>query len=303
MTDPFAGATVTVHDDTRCALGEGPLWHPGRGTLYWFDILGNVMLARENGALRRWELGERASAAGWIDDDHLLVATETALRRLTLATGALETVAPLEADDPATRSNDGRADPHGGFWIGTMAKDQQPGRGAIYRYHRGEVRRLYAPIAIPNAICFAPDGGHAYFADTPTKRIMRVQLDGDGWPAGEPVVWLDLNPGGWRPDGSVCDAEGSVWNAQWGGARVACYGADGGFRGAVALPATQTTCPAWGGPDLTTLYCTSAADGAPGALGTGDDAHGDAGDPHGDHGRTFAIAVDGRGLPEHRVIL
>ncbi len=295
---------VTLHDDTRCALGEGPLWHPERATLYWFDILGDCLLAREDGTLRRWEIGERASAAGWIDADTLLVATESALRRLDLATGALETVVPLDALNPATRSNDGRADPHGGFWIGTMGKAAEPGLGAIHRYYRGELRTLFAPIDIPNAICFDHDGGHAYFTDTHTMLIRRVALDGNGWPSAEPAVWLDLRGEGWKPDGAVIDAEGAMWNAQWGGARIARYGADAAFLCAVEVTATQATCPAFGGEDFTTMFCTSADDGAPDyPAHTDPDGAGRSHDPRRDHGRTFAIDGAGRGVAEYRVVL
>jgi sugar lactone lactonase YvrE len=133
---------------------------------------------------------------------------------------------------------------------------------------------------------------------------MQVRLGRDGWPDGDPEVWLDLNAEGWRPDGSVVDAEGALWNAQWGGARVARYAADGTFLSAVGVGATQATCPAFGGPDLATLYCTSADDGAPDYAADTDPAPGaPSHDPRRDHGRTFAIEGAGRGLPEYRVIL
>ena len=114
--------TATVYDDRPCELGEGPLWHPLRRELFWFDILGKRMLARKGDATREWRFDRHASAAGWVDETTLLIATETDLSRFDIATGRLEPIAPLEADMPATRSNDGRADPFGGFWIGTMGK-------------------------------------------------------------------------------------------------------------------------------------------------------------------------------------
>jgi len=276
-----------VWDDRVCRLGEGPLWHPERGELFWFDILAGRLMTRGE----TWDFGRTVSAAGWVDRDTLLVASDRALLRLDIATGEREEVVPLEADDPVTRSNDGRADPWGGFWIGTMGKAAEPGAGALYRYYRGELRRLIAPLTIPNAICFAPDGGHAYVADTPTGRIMRQPLSGrDGWPAGEPELFLDLSGEGLRPDGAVVDAAGNLWNAQWGAGRVAAYGADGRLVETVAFGATQTSCPAFGGADLTTLYCTSAADGLD--PGPGDD-----------DGKTFAADGHGPGQAEHRVIL
>ena len=285
--------TPYLFDDTRCRLGEGPMWHPERGQLFWFDILGRKLLTREGGAMRAWDFPEMVSAAGWIDRDTLLIASETALLRFDLASGRTEVVAALEADNPATRSNDGRADPQGGFWIGTMGKAGAPGAGAFYRYCRGELRRLVANVTVTNAICFAPDGTAAYYADTPKMQVLRHRLDAQGWPVGEAEVFLDLRAEALMPDGAVTDAEGNFWNAQWGAGRVAQYDSAGRFLQAVDLPPAQTTCPAFGGAGLATLYCTSAMQGlAEGRL---------AAEPQ--HGRTWAVDGIGRGRPEPRVIL
>jgi sugar lactone lactonase YvrE len=90
---------------------------------------------------------------------------------------------------------------------------------------------------------------------------MRVALDADGWPAGEPELFLDLSADALNPDGAVIDADGTTWIAQWGASRVAAYAPDGSFLRAVEFPAPHTSCPAFGGPDLTTLFCTSARQG------------------------------------------
>lgn len=285
---------MQIFDDRACILGEGPLWHPERRALFWFDILGNRLMSRDAGGGRSWAFDEHVSAAGWIDAETLLVASETALFRLDLASGARDDVCPLEADNLATRSNDGRADPWGGFWIGTMGKGGEDGAGAIYRFYRGELRRLIAPITVSNAICFDPGRRWAHFADTRRKLIWRQALDArDGWPNGEPEAFIDLNAGGWKPDGAVIDADGNLYNAQWGGARIAVYDSAGTFVRAVPYPAAQITCPAFGGDDLTTLFATSASN----RLTSQELAE------QPDAGRTFALAVDARGQAEHRVIL
>ena len=250
-----------IFDARLCELGEGPLWHPERRQLFWFDILGKRLLSRDGDKPLDWSFDEHVSAAGWIDRDTLLIASETGLYRFAISTGAHELLHPLEADDPTTRSNDGRADPQGGFWIGTMDKAEKTNAGAIYRLYRGEIRRLFDGIAIPNAICFAPDGQIAYFADTPRQKIMRQPLDASGWPAEAPEVFVDLTGSEFFPDGSVCDAEGGVWNAQWGAGRVARYTADGRFDRAICVAGTLSSCPAFGGENLATLYATTARKG------------------------------------------
>jgi len=283
-----------IYDDTACELGEGPLWHPQRGQLYWFDILNRRLHTRERDRTRTMQFDEHVSAAGWVDDTHLLIASETRLFVFDLERETSRDVAPLEADDSATRSNDGRADPWGGFWIGTMGKAAEPGAGAIYRFHGGEVRKLHPDITIPNSICFSPDRRYAFFTDTPTGRILRQPLAAaDGWPEGEPDLWLDLSAEVLHPDGAVVDAAGNLWGAQWGAWRVACYDPDGTFVRAVDFGAAHTSCPAFGGPDLTTLFCTTALEN----LSAADR------EKSRSHGMTFAAENVAAGQPEHRVRL
>ncbi len=286
--------SAEVWDDRPCALGEGPLWHPERGQLFWFDITAGKLLCRDASGPLEWQFDEMVSAAGWTHRDGLLVASETRLFTVDLATGDTETVCLLEANNPVTRSNDGRADPWGGFWIGTMGKNAEPGAGAIYRWYRGELRALETAITISNAICFAPDHSAAYWTDTMTKVIRRQPLDPDtGWPAGEAAAWLDLTEAGLSPDGAVTDAEGNVWIAQWGASRVAGYTPDGRLLGAVPVGGRHSSCPALGGPDLGTMFVTTAREGlAPDIL---------AAEPG--NGCVFAAPAPVAGRPEPRVIL
>lgn len=272
-----------IFDNTQCQLGEGPLWHPLRKQLFWFDILGKRLHSKD----QHWQFDDYVSAAGWTSETTLLIATSNALRHFDITTGEHHVVTPLEADNPVTRSNDGRADPQGGFWIGTMGIEAEAGAGAIYRFYKGELRKLFAPLTISNAICFSPDGKTAFFTDTPTQQIMRVALDTDGWPIGKPALHIDLRSTGFRPDGAVVDAAGNLWNAQWGVGRVAGYDPHGNFIESFPFAARQTSCPAFGGDNLGTLFCTSAAVGLAGP----------------EQGKTFATTTTYTGQAEHRVIL
>ncbi len=282
-----------LYDDRACQLGEGPLWHPERKQLFWFDILRRHLLSREGDTPIHWEWEEMVSAAGWVDRDTLLVAGETAFWRFDVPTSTREKLIDLEADTPANRSNDGRADPLGGFWVGTMGKQAEPEAGGIYRYFRGEVRKLYEAMTIPNSICFSPAGDTAYFADTAKGAIWKQHIDRAGWPSGKPEIFVNYSNVGLAPDGAVCDADGNVWVAQWGAGRVACHGPDGRFRDAVHCGAAQTTCPAFGGPELRQLHVTSALQGLP------DNAL-----PHQPGaGRTWVADMAQRGQAEHKVVL
>lgn len=276
-----------VFDDRHCALGEGSLWHPERGQLFWFDILEKRLLTRDGDLQQHWQFDEYVSAAGWIDANRLLIASETQLFVFDLANSTSKNVCDLESDNTITRSNDGRADPYGGFWIGTMGRNVEAGAGSIYRFYKGELKTLFTEITISNAICFTPDGKHAYFADTVDRCIQKVGLDCDGWPIGSAEIFVDLGSEHLSPDGAVVDADGYLWNAQWGSNRVARYAPDGTFVEAITFAAKQTSCPAFGGKDLKTLYATSAAHGL-----TGDG-----------EGLTYCTPTKSRGQKEHRVIL
>ncbi len=239
-------------------LGEGPLWSGDR--LYWCDITPMRLHAClfDGSDAKIVQFKERVSALGRLADGKLLVASEKALFSFDPATGARRHVAELETKNNATRSNDGRADRQGGFWIGTMGLAGKPGEGAFYRFYQGEVRLLIPKAHIPNAQCFSPDGRTAYLADTPSGKIMKWRLDSEGWPAGDLEVHIDFNDRGWRPDGAIIDSAGGLWCAFYGAGLVARFDAQGNETDRVHCPATQTTCPAFGGPDLTTIFVTSA---------------------------------------------
>jgi sugar lactone lactonase YvrE len=284
---------MQIFDDRKCELGEGPLWHPEREQLFWFDILNRKLLTRSDAGPAEWVFDRSVSAAGWVDDNILLVASERDLFTFDLRDRTQAPLCALESENTATRSNDGRADPHGGFWIGTMGKRAEKGAGSIWRFYRGELRRLFPGITIPNAQCFSPDGHVGHFADTVTGQVMRVALDSHGWPRGQPEVYLDLRAEDLNPDGAVIDSAGNMWLAEWGAARVACYAPGGERINAVHFDAPHTSCPAFGGPDMTTLFCTTALEHM--------DPAARAARPHA--GKTFSAAGTARGQYEPPVIL
>ncbi len=282
-----------IFDDRSCTLGEGPLWHPARKQLFWFDIIERKLMTRDDTGPHEWTFDEYVSAAGWVDDTTLLIASASGLWRFDLTDGTRTRVCSLEEEDSVTRSNDGRADPWGGFWIGTMGLNAEKGAGSIYRYYQGTLRKLFGEVTISNAICFAPDRSTAYFTDTATGQVMKVVLDKDGWPAGDPSIFVDLRSDGLNPDGALVDADGTVWIAQWGAAQVAGYNQDGQFVQAIPLPARHITCPAFGGSDMGSMFVTSAKQGL------SEDVL--AGSPQ--QGMTFVIDGVTTGVAEPRVLL
>ncbi|MGJ4891865.1 SMP-30/gluconolactonase/LRE family protein [Bradyrhizobium sp. HKCCYLRH3099] len=286
---------TTILCAEHCHLGEGPTYDRATDTAWWFDIREGLLFEAKigGGEVRRHVLGKMASALGRIDAKRQLIVAEDGLFIRTIADGALSLYLPLEADNPATRSNDSRVHPSGTFWIGTMGRKAERGLGAIYALHRGEIVRLFPNVTIPNAICFTADGATGYFADTDENVLYRVALDPQtGLPRGEPEVLL-RHTGIGGLDGAVVDAEGRIWNARWGGGCVDVYSPQGEHLRSVAVPASQASCPAFVGPDLSRLLVTSAWQDM--------DTAAKAADPG--HGQTFLLDVGARGRAEPDVVL
>ena len=219
--------------DWHCHLGEGCTYDPASDTAWWFDIIERTLFQADlaSGAVASHALPLMASVLAFIDDQRQLLATENGLYVRDIADGRLALHVPLEADNPATRSNDGRVHPCGALWIGTMGRKAEKGAGAIYRFDGDELRRLYAGITIPNAICFSPDGATAYFTDSSEGILYRVAIDPtNALPTGNPAPLFDHRGGAGDLDGAVVDVEGLIWNARWGGSCIDVYSPEGDWH-------------------------------------------------------------------------
>lgn len=302
-TSPSPAATIAAPEalpaellcDQRCHLGEGPNYDAASDTAWWFDILERCLFEARlgTGEIVVHALPIMASALAMIDDRSQLLATEHGLMRRDIAGGTLAMVAPVEADNAATRSNDARVHPSGTFWFSTMGRRAEPGAGTIYAWHAGTVRPLFPAITIPNAICFSRDGATGYFADTAENALYRVRLDpATGLPLEAPVV-LHRHRGQGGLDGAVIDADGLLWCAIWGGARLNAYSPEGELVRSVAVPASQASCPVFVGRAFDRMLVTSAWQHM--------DEAARAADPH--HGRTFVLDIGVRGLAEPRARL
>jgi len=285
-----------ILSDRHCHLGEGCTYDPATDTAWWFDIVECILLQADlaSGIVTEHALPMMASVVAFIDDQRQLLATENGLYLRDIRDGRLALHAALEADNPATRSNDGRVHPSGALWIGTMGRKAEKGAGAIHHFGGGELRRLYANISIPNAICFSPDGATAYFTDTREAILYRVAVDpANGLPTGDPAPLFDHRGGPGGLDGAVVDAEGLIWNARWGGSCIDAYSPEGDRVRTVRVPTRQPSCPAFIGRNFDRLLVTTAWQGM--------DEQARAADPH--HGQTFILDVGARGRPEPRVRL
>lgn len=250
----------------RCLLGESPLWSPAEQALYWIDVR-NAMIRRldpATGAVRRWPLHTDIGAIALTrPPNRLLAAMRCGIGygfvTYDLEADTYEQIVDPEPDNRRMRLNDGKMDRQGRFWCGTMRDPHYQPIGRLYRLDAdGGLHERRGGITVPNALCFSPDGRTMYFADSPTRRILAFDYDPEtGEPANE-RVFAEVPEGGGAPDGATVDAEGFLWNAQFGGGCVTRYDPDGKVERRLAVPARQVTSCAFGGPELATLYVTTA---------------------------------------------
>ena len=287
-------SNARILDHHACRLGEGPSYEAGTDTLFWFDILGRQLLEHRfvNGKTLIHDLPFMASAIFSIDADRQLILAENGFHVRERATGALSLHTQVEADNPVTRSNDARSHPCGAIWFGTMGIDEESGAGAIYRFFKGEVRVLFPNFTVPNSICFSPDGRIAYFVDTPSNQLMRIDIDPQtALPVSEARLFYRHQGAGWI-DGSICDADGNVWNARWGAGSLACLSPEAKQLQSISCPGSpQTSCPAFiSGGRLAITSASKQMDAA--ALAAAPNA-----------GKTFIADTSVKGRPEPAVLL
>jgi L-arabinonolactonase len=254
-----ASAEPAVQLDCRNILGESPVWDEREQVLYWVNIHAAELWAwRAGAAARTIKMPERVGAIGLRESGGLVLALESGFALLDGFDAPLHTIRRVET--PAhTRMNDGRVDPFGRFVCGGMNEETpQRSNAALYVLAGdGEVTLLLEGIGCSNSLCWSPDGRTLYFSDMPTGRIDAFDYDARTGAISNRRRFATLNRPG-APDGSIVDAEGHVWNAQWGGAKLVRYRPDGSVEREVSLPVSNPSCLAFGGPDLDILYVTSA---------------------------------------------
>lgn len=258
---PVPGRYEVAHGH-RCELGEGPVWSADEQALYWVDITrGEVHRWGPATAEHRWwptgtEVGSLSLVAGGLS---VVVATSDGFCTLDLSTGALREIAPVEADKPGNRFNDGKCDRNGRFWAGSMERSELRGDAALWVLHPdGHAERKLEGVVCSNGLGWSPDGRTMYYTDSKTYRIMAYDFDPDQAAMTNGRVFAEDPRGRWTPDGLTVDAEGFVWSAKWDGWRVVRYAPDGRADRVVGLPVQRPTSVAFGGAHLDQLYVTTA---------------------------------------------
>lgn len=242
-------------------LGEGPVWSARDATLYWVDILAPAVCWSD----LRSEAHQTAPMAELVGAVHprarggFVAATQGGVRAVDLASGATSLIVDPERDRPGNRFNDAKVDRLGRLWAGTMALDATPGMGALWRIGAdGAARRMDDGFAVSNGLGWSPDDRTMYFVDSPTRRIYAYDFDLAGGEIANRRVFVEAEESAGAPDGLCVDAEGFVWVAMWDGWSVTRFDPAGAVERVVTLPVPRPTSCAFGGPDLSTLFITTA---------------------------------------------
>ncbi|MER6559700.1 SMP-30/gluconolactonase/LRE family protein [Streptomyces sp. NPDC001027] len=264
-------------------LGEGPTWDPVAGRLLWIDILGSRLHAYDPATGRRT-----------VRTAHQHVGAVKPRAGGGLVLNLRDGVGLLDPDGgfrwlrhdpvPGRRGNDAAVAPDGSLWAGSMRYDEAPGGGALCRLTGdGAAEVVLDDVAVSNGTGWSPDGTLMYYVDSPTRRIDVFDFSADGRVGGR-RCFVAIEEGAGFPDGLTVDADGCVWVALWDGAAVRRYTPEGVLDRQIDLPTPRITACAFGGPDLTDLYVTTARVGL--------DA------PHPTAGSLLVLPNAGKGLPQ-----
>jgi sugar lactone lactonase YvrE len=252
--------------DAKAALGEGAIWNAALQRLHWVDINGQRVFTYDpvTGENHACDVGQMVGTVVPRARGGVMLALHEGFASLDLNTGRVTPLPRPPEHDPATaRFNDGKCDPAGRFWAGTMTLVKRKSLGRVYRLDAdGSMHVMFRDVSTSNGLAWSLDRRTLYYIDTPLMRVDAFDYDdATGAIAGRRPV-ITIPPGIGRPDGSTLDAEGMLWIAMWEGGRVTRWDPrTGALLQTVRLPVVRVTSCAFGGPELDTLYITSAREG------------------------------------------
>jgi sugar lactone lactonase YvrE len=265
---PLVFGTPQVAWAAAAQLGEGLCWSPQRQAIYWVDILGHTLMRLEwpGGTRTAWPFDETISAvAERAHEPGLIVSLRGRIALFDPDTHSLQPLEAVEPQLPGNRFNDGKCDPQGRFWGGTMDYECRATTGSLYRVTGGApLPRVAcawrAEFPVVNGPAWSADGRTMWLNDTARNVVWALDFAPDTGEVANPRKWLRLAKGDGYPDGMTTDSQGRLWIAHWGGSCVTCHDPRHGSELArIALPASNVTNVAFGGPELKTLFISTAA--------------------------------------------
>lgn len=280
--------------DARATLGEGPVWDHHTQRLYWVDIMEKrIHLCDADGANARFlQLDQYVGAIAQREAGGLIAALQHGFYTVDVDSGELTPLSDPEQELAGNRFNDGKCDPAGRFWAGTMSLTNQPKAGALYRLDTDfSVQRMVEEIGISNGLAWTADAATMYYIDTHTRRVDAFDFDLESGTLRNRRTVIEIDTSEGSPDGMTIDEEGMLWIAHWGGWQVSRWNpVDGKKIGSIAIPASNVTSCSFGGADWNELFVTTAR------VGVNEERLTE--QPYA--GGVFKVKLDVKGTPAHR---
>lgn len=249
----------------EATTGEGSIWHPDRKTLFWVDIEGQKLYEYDPGKqdCKTWSFDRMVSTVVPETDSTVVVSLQDEIVRVNLNDGSISSIAPIPDREGKVRCNDGKCDPAGRLWIGTMGFGAPTGAGTLYTVvPDGTVTTKLEKVTISNGIVWSANKKFMYYNDTPTGKVARYRYDEKTGEILFDGIAVTLPSGTGVPDGMTIDRDDNLWVAQWGGFGVYCYNPyTGELLAKVEVPVPNVASCAFGGTDMDTLYITTARAG------------------------------------------
>ena len=252
-----------IYFPAMTVLGEGPVWDELRDELTWVDVArGQVHTLGPDAAHRAIQLDETVgSAVPLASDDGWVVGLRSGVAMIDRE-GRIRSRCSIDADRPDHRMNDGACDSAGRFWTGTMSETDPAPSNALYLVAENlEVQEAITGVGLSNGIAWSPDNSSMYFVDSRSGSISRYPFDAQSGALGPPDRFAEVDPAVGEPDGLAVDSAGAVWVAIWNAGRIRRYHPDGTVDLEVLVPCARVTSCTFGGPDLRTLFITTATIG------------------------------------------
>lgn len=251
--------------DTKSKLGEGAIWNYRTGELMWVDIKGKILnfynpITENN---KEMFTGQLVGSVVPGESGNALIALQNGIYSFDVTSGSKKFIADPEEHLPDNRFNDGKCDPAGRFWAGTMSMVGSSNAGTLYRLDPDRsIHSMVDNVSISNGIVWTADKTKMYYIDTPTQKVMGYDYNDVTGELSNPEVAIEIDNEMGAPDGMSIDEQGKLWIALWGGYAVGCWDPEtGGLLRKVKVPAKNVTSCAFGDQDLGTLYITTAREG------------------------------------------
>lgn len=253
---------IVIYDEIML-LGEGPLWHPVENCLYWVDIVAATLNRLDPAVknIKKFKMPSQIGSIGWRAKGGLIAALSDRFVSIDTETGMTQTIALPLQQEHNVMFNDGKCDRQGRFWAGTKDIIEENPIGSLYCLDTsGKTTKMLNGFTVSNGIAWNIDNSRMYICDSPKRQIYQYEFDPiEGRLGREFKIFAQVPEEAGFPDGLTVDSEDYIWSCHWDGWRITRYTPAGEIDSIIPMPVPRPTSCCFGGPDLKTLYVTSAS--------------------------------------------